>query len=360
MKLEAIQIVRGIAAIMVAVCHIYNDGWLPGAIVDFGAFGVDLFFVISGFIMCLTAKLDNKVLFYNAKDFLMKRIVRIFPLYLLCAIPLIAYVTVKMGYQGWYYYFGNVLLLPSFTNDPNYVLALPPGWTLVYEMLFYYLFTGSLLFFRSKTKLFAFVFFVIVGTVILVNTFNLVGPRLSWVNFSFIIGHSQVLNFAFGIIVYFIYINLREMISISIFQWLISSCVLSFVVILLIYLKSRNVVVELAVAFLIIMLTTLTKNNFSISPIGRFMLLIGNASYSIYLLHYYFAFFKPKVLLLGAYLLPNTSVLLNVVDLGLLLGAIYGGMLLYKYVEVPITKVSIERLFKKKAVLVNSTANESV
>lgn len=43
MKIESLQVIRAYAACLVAMCHIYNDGWLPGILVDFGGFGVDLF-----------------------------------------------------------------------------------------------------------------------------------------------------------------------------------------------------------------------------------------------------------------------------------------------------------------------------
>ena len=65
-KIENIQVLRFIAAFSVMMVH------LP--VFEFGAWGVDIFFVISGFIMMYITE-------YNNKNFLIKRIIRIVPLY---------------------------------------------------------------------------------------------------------------------------------------------------------------------------------------------------------------------------------------------------------------------------------------
>lgn len=338
MKLEGIQVVRGIAATMVAVCHIYNDGWIPGAVVDFGGFGVDLFFVISGFIMCLTIKTQAKSGLSRAADFLKKRLIRIFPLYIICALPLILYVTVKTGVKAPYYYIGNILLLPSFTDAPNYSYALPPGWTLAYEMLFYYLFVIALLCFKEKRTILIAVATVIVSTVFLVNILNVQGPRLAWVNFSFIVGHIQVLNFALGILTYFIFEKLKDKLSFSVFQWSIVFSLLSLFVIILIYFKVPRDYITILVSFIIITVTTLTENSFSNRKVGDFLLLLGNASYSIYLIHFYFAFFKPKFLFITKLFPSQEYLLLNIVNIFLLIGAVIAGILVYQNIESPITK----------------------
>jgi peptidoglycan/LPS O-acetylase OafA/YrhL len=83
-KLDSLQIIRAFAASLVAMCHIWNDGVLPGFVVDLGGFGVDLFFALSGFIMCLTVKLDTGTKGQNAELFLIRRITRIFPIYIIC------------------------------------------------------------------------------------------------------------------------------------------------------------------------------------------------------------------------------------------------------------------------------------
>ena len=74
-----IQALRGFAALAVAFYH--TDYRLPGDLhTDFR--GVAIFFVISGFIMCFITRADPN-------DFLMKRAIRIVPMYWLCTLLLI-------------------------------------------------------------------------------------------------------------------------------------------------------------------------------------------------------------------------------------------------------------------------------
>jgi peptidoglycan/LPS O-acetylase OafA/YrhL len=72
-QLDTVQALRAIAALCVVGMHI------PA--IERGAFGVDLFFVISGFIVCHVAAADPG-------QFLLKRIIRVVPLYWLCTIAL--------------------------------------------------------------------------------------------------------------------------------------------------------------------------------------------------------------------------------------------------------------------------------
>lgn len=338
MKLEGLQVVRGIAATLVAVCHIYNDGWIPKAIVEMGDIRIDLFFAISGFILSLTLKSLGTSKIQNAKTYLLKKAIRIFPVYLMCAIPLIVYVTVKSGTQSPFYYIGNLLLLPSFTNDPSYSLALPTAWSLVYEMLFYAVLLVGILLFIKKKYILIFVCSALLITVVSINALNLQGPRLSWVNLSFILGHLKVLNFASGIVIYYIFMRIKRKDYFNINQWASIVLLFSGLITLLHSLDLSNEYLRLTVVFIIILVTTITKNEFSNSKTGRFLIRLGNASFSIYLIHFYFAFFKPKVLLIGNLLPLSRDITLNIIDFILLASAITAGIYFYQHIEKPITK----------------------
>ena len=87
-KLEIIQLLRALAVLCVVISHIAHElaAMLFGKVANFNAklfpgdFGVDLFFVISGFIMVYTCwnsfQRENATL-----DFMKRRIIRIVPLY---------------------------------------------------------------------------------------------------------------------------------------------------------------------------------------------------------------------------------------------------------------------------------------
>ena len=65
-RLESVQALRGVAVLFVVLSHV--------GFINFGAFGVDLFFCISGFIMMYITQKSTDNFFY-------KRVIRIIPLY---------------------------------------------------------------------------------------------------------------------------------------------------------------------------------------------------------------------------------------------------------------------------------------
>jgi len=69
----AIQYLRGIAAIVVVFAHFR---FIPG--LNGGAIGVDIFFILSGYIMSLISPkyINNRLIFIK------KRFIRVYPLYL--------------------------------------------------------------------------------------------------------------------------------------------------------------------------------------------------------------------------------------------------------------------------------------
>jgi peptidoglycan/LPS O-acetylase OafA/YrhL len=140
LKFEGIQTLRAIAANAVVAAHLsdierkYAVGQklLPDwAGVVGGATGVNLFFVISGFVMALVTR--------NARwtDFMAARIIRIYPIYwfytsLVLAVFLIRPDIVNQSYAHAPSLLKSYLLWPE---DVKPLLGV--GWTLIHEMYFY-------------------------------------------------------------------------------------------------------------------------------------------------------------------------------------------------------------------------------
>ncbi len=144
-----IQYLRGIAAIMVVWFHSVEQvpGVSPYFAAGFGNSGVDLFFVISGFIMVATT-LDHTP---TPLDFMRRRIIRVVPLYWLLTLAMVALAMVMPGLfrtlivAPWTLV-ESLLFIPHFSDSfPNMVWPLlVPGWTLNFEMFFYVVFACSL------------------------------------------------------------------------------------------------------------------------------------------------------------------------------------------------------------------------
>lgn len=136
-----IQYLRGIAAMMVVVQHARNpQPWLfnPLAEMEIGASGVDIFFVISGFIMFHVGRRETP------GDFAWRRVTRIAPLYWLATILMLIPLSGRFGTPP--PAFGDLLLSLVFIPYHNPLYGgtiwpvLVPGWSLNYEMFFYLLF----------------------------------------------------------------------------------------------------------------------------------------------------------------------------------------------------------------------------
>lgn len=153
-----LQILRGVAAAMV-VCHHYVASQIERHlevrpwIENLGGSGVDIFFVISGFIMMITQSDPAKVV--SAKDFLWRRLLRIAPLY--WALTITAFALVMLAGDSINSEFGlqkfltSMLFLPDGTGidmeaSAHTAYVIPMAWTLTYEWYFYLVFAVTLAF----------------------------------------------------------------------------------------------------------------------------------------------------------------------------------------------------------------------
>jgi len=150
-----VQALRAIAVLLVILAHVhdFSDRLHASNVFErlqpLGAWGVDLFFVISGFIM-VVVHWDDFERPGSTKRFLIKRIARIFPLYWLVTLVLFTALHEVPGLtHHWVSASANVplslFLIPQEHGSP----LLFVGWTLIYEMYFYYIFSALLRLRRS-------------------------------------------------------------------------------------------------------------------------------------------------------------------------------------------------------------------
>jgi len=163
-RLDSIQVLRAVAAIGVVFTHAITrlSTSFPGASehalftglggqLTVGDAGVDLFFVISGFIMLHVHRNDFGRPGAPLR-FMLRRILRIVPIYwLLTTLALVFLIFAPQlfttHYRGIYlpWIVGSYLFLPIAPPDWNATPVVGVGWTLNYEMFFYAVFAGALL-----------------------------------------------------------------------------------------------------------------------------------------------------------------------------------------------------------------------
>src|SRR3984893_12183238 len=140
-ELIGVQYLRGIAVILVVLHHLcFNNTQL-------GPFGVKIFFVISGLVMWhTTVGADISVM-----SFWHRRLVRIVPLYwislsILVAIALSAPQALKTTVITPENVVKSFLFIPHYHTVQKFIAPiLIPGWSLNYEMFFYFIFGIALL-----------------------------------------------------------------------------------------------------------------------------------------------------------------------------------------------------------------------
>jgi exopolysaccharide production protein ExoZ len=157
--LLGVQILRGIAALAVLIHHIMEETTVlfvskpfPNWLVTVGASGVDLFFVISGFIMLYTTQ-RHFGRSGAAAEFILRRFIRIVPMYWICSLAIVVLASSGLAYKTKIIAADNILLSLSFLPTDNLILGV--GWTLQYEIYFYAIFAFCMLVMTSRQALFA-------------------------------------------------------------------------------------------------------------------------------------------------------------------------------------------------------------
>jgi peptidoglycan/LPS O-acetylase OafA/YrhL len=288
--LGRVQVLRFIAAVSVLFAHLQHEvvsrfpdagGFHPFTLID-GGFGVDLFFVISGFIMYHVAagKFGQKG---AARNFLIRRYLRIAPLYYLATVlMLLASATfsnaVSIPQPDLGHVLASFLFFPSLNALGEAVPVLKLGWTLNFEAYFYVVFAIALMF-GQRTGLL--VMTLLLGAMVALA--NVLPHPPTAIAFW---GQSLVFEFIGGIGVAMLYH--REFRLSSVGAW----SVIAASVLLLSWMQNNGMAAYLprAVyaglpAWLIVMAVVAAPFDAHQGRLKRFLVAGGEASYAIYVIH---------------------------------------------------------------------------
>jgi exopolysaccharide production protein ExoZ len=283
--LKSIQVLRAVAAIGVLTLHAATEkvaflGGEPGPLRNFllGAAGVDLFFVISGFVMVYS----SESLFGRAdapKTFFLRRLARIAPLYWAVTAAIVLYIYAVHGARLWDIY-SPASLIASFLFYPYPRVdgfAFPVhllGWTLNYEMFFYAVFALAIVLPRRFAV--AAVTIVLLMLVTAGRFTPLPLPFSFWAN-------SIVLEFCLGMAIAVIYREGVRLPPVAAWALGIAACAG--------YAAAYAPTGEWRVLFwglpsaALVASVALSATTWQPGRAGRFFGLLGDASYSLYLVH---------------------------------------------------------------------------
>ncbi|WP_345952713.1 acyltransferase [Mucilaginibacter sp. PAMB04168] len=336
--IDSVQVMRAFAAVSVLFFHGTHiiDNKLNFLFLnnffDAGYSGVDVFFVISGFIILHTCMGKD----FNAFTFLKKRFVRIYPVYWVVTLAvIIAYQIAPEGVQpykeDWRIILGSLALVPQ----KIYIIGI--AWTLTFELLFYVVFAVA----YSIGKKFLFAVLFVWAAVILALYAADVKPASVALN---MLVNPIIIEFFFGCLIAYFYNRYREfkyhyILSTIGFIW--------FAVNWVIYWTAKNNDADAFSTYIsrvylfgvpaAILISGIVFYKKSIAPLFVY---IGNASYSLYLIHGTVISILIKILFV---LKIQTYFANNIGSVAILLATVLIGCAFYRFVEAPIIG-----LFKSK------------
>ena len=272
-----IQVLRLLAAVAVVAFHAWGvapDGFkVPESAIAFvlshGGHGVDLFFVISGFIIFYATHRAT----LTPAQFLRRRVERIAPLYFLvtfAVILLAATLPDTFGTEGWYTprHILKSLAFIAFTDGEMPVVYL--GWSLEYEMYFYLAVALLITLTREVWRNIVMIFsaLAIVG--------RIPGIEATLGNYAFFVD-PMILEFVLGVIAASLFVNGR----ISWPMCVAAGCAIAAV--LASDPTSRVIVFGIPAACLVFAAAFASRRRLTSSWPERALARLGDASYSIYL-----------------------------------------------------------------------------
>ncbi len=332
---QTIQILRGLAALIVVLFHLTltharrEQEVLIGGVFQNGFAGVDLFFVISGFVIMHTSHL-----YFNKPDYFItyvrKRFIRIYPIYWLTLILIISGVLVVelVTQKSTNYLLNSHRLMSTFLLLPNHTNLNGVTWSLSHE-LYYYLVFGLLILSRR--------FWPFVALIVVLSGVSILHPDL--VNYPLLTNFffsPYNLEFASGILVWWLVDRYQVELPVCFlllavaFVWLLAQGSIPREEV-----PERVVLYGFSCFLIVLSLTELECNNWlKPSSISRMLAKIGDASYLIYIIHFPFLPFYGRLLVFLQLTVAGQHVAAILFTSILTTGCIY----LHKHVELPLVK----------------------
>jgi len=285
LKLSSLQFLRAIAAWMV-VFHHYNQvifDWDMGNSIlgaqfgdffkDYGKLGIDIFFVISGFIMFYSLHRSPT----SSGKFLINRIVRVVPVYWFYTFLLLFLTTLSVVETSSQFTLvslvQSLLFIPH--DNPSDTLGFYPfltvGWTLNFEMFFYVTLACMLALFKNKA---------VIGTFILLLVLPVVWGDHWAFGFRTILTSSYLAEFAIGLFLGFAFCNVSYFPRNNNF----AALVIFAIAILLMYIVGITQNKYLTIGLIVTSVLCIRDSIFD-NKLGRLLCYLGDISYSTYLVH---------------------------------------------------------------------------
>lgn len=255
-----LQFLRFVAALLVLLFHL--------TIISSGYKGVDIFFVISGFVMYYTLFVRKRP---NAIHFVVNRTTKIFFLYWIALLFAILVQPQKF----------IDLNLKTLILFPGHLSIVGVSWSLSFELYFYFVIGTSAYLIPSKYHKTLFIILLIITT--LITFTNLFTHIFIGTVINYAVG-PNFWEFLLGILCAYLAINYYKRIGVNSAILMASISLLLFMIISIRYTDPLMFIVYgLLSFFTVLFLTSYEQERKLNTKLSNFFQLIGDASYGIYL-----------------------------------------------------------------------------
>ncbi|MBW4630547.1 MAG: acyltransferase [Iphinoe sp. HA4291-MV1] len=339
-KLNLIQVFRGVAALLVVLAHgdlIFHQNLNRDFLFDifgFGGSGVDFFFVLSGFIIFYVNQNDIGKPF-KLREFFFKRFVRIYPIYwivltgkLLASVNSLYSNTQELNLID---YIKAYLLFPQ----DRTILSksfLGVSWTLSYEIFFYLIF--CLLIFL-KPKFYTPIILTWFAGIFL-NLIGIIQPPQNSVLLQFLLSELHI-EFFLGVLAAYFVSHYRisygkQLLFVGLFLYTLAAINYYYKI----FPLSKIITFGIPSTTLVVGAAALEMTK-SIN-IPFVLILLGDASYSIYLIHGFVMnnFTKVAIKLEIVDFLTQNPLLFSLFAIVNAIAAVFVGITMYLYIEKPV------------------------
>jgi len=301
MRLYNLHLLRVVAALGVVYFHTTSTAGL-GLDWDVGSRGVDVFFVISGFIITYigTGKPDH---------FFKRRLIRVVPFYwgATLAVFTAAFIAPHLFHTttaSLPHLASSLAFIPRLNTVTGEMMpTLVLGWSLNFEMFFYVLFAIGLAIAPQRAPAFC------VGAIVIffgvVHTF---APHSEALEFY---GRPIVLEFCYGVGVFYVFqwVTARKAVleKVTPFKWLLALVLAGGLVSIAVLehrygeTLPRHIAAGIP-AFFIVLSALLLERLYNVTTSNRTLYLLGESSYILYLVHPYIVFTVLRLVVRDAHL----------------------------------------------------------